>query len=57
MIEEIREKISIGQFEFSKHAVDQSILRHVTWQDMRETITDGEIIEGYPDDKYGPRLF
>ena len=54
MIEEIREKISTGQFEFSKHAVDQSILRHVTLQDMRETITDGEIIEGYPDDKYGP---
>ena len=54
MIEEIREKLSTGQFEFSKHAVDLSILRQVTLQDMRETITDGEIIEDYPDDKYGP---
>ena len=54
MIEEIREKFSTGQFEFSKHAVDLSILRQVTLQDMRETITAGEIIEDYPDDKYGP---
>jgi hypothetical protein len=29
MIDEISEKISAGQFEFSKHAVDQSILREV----------------------------
>lgn len=54
MINEIREKISVGQFEFSKHAVDQSILRHITLQELREVITGGEIIEDYPDDKYGP---
>jgi hypothetical protein len=54
MIDEIREKISTGQFEFSKHAVDQSILRRVTLQDIREAIAGGEIIEDYPNDKYGP---
>ena len=54
MIEGIREKIAAGQFEFSKHAVDQSVLRHVTLQDIREAIADGEIIEDYPNDKYGP---
>jgi Domain of unknown function (DUF4258) len=54
MIEEIREKISAGQYEFSKHAVDQSILRHVTLREIRESIADGEIIEDYPHDKYGP---
>jgi hypothetical protein len=54
MIEEIREKIAAGKFEFSKHAVDQSILRHVTLEDISEAITDGEIIEDYPNDKYGP---
>jgi hypothetical protein len=55
MIEEIREKISAGLFEFSKHAVDQSIVRFVTVRDIREAIAAGEIIEDYPDDKYGPR--
>jgi hypothetical protein len=54
MIEEIQEKILAGRFEFSKHAVDQSILRHITLQDIREAIVDGEIIEDYPNDKYGP---
>lgn len=54
MIEEIREKIAAGQFEFSKHAVDQSIVRRVTVQEIREAIATGEIIEDYPDDKYGP---
>ncbi len=54
MIEEIREKIEAGLFEFSKHAADQTILRHATLQEIREAIADGEIIEDYPGDKYGP---
>ncbi|MGZ8842376.1 MAG: DUF4258 domain-containing protein [Pyrinomonadaceae bacterium] len=54
MVEGLREKISTGQFEFSKHAVDQSILRHVTLEEVHEAIAVGEIIEDYPDDKYGP---
>ena len=54
MIEEIREKILAGQFEYSKHAVDQSIVRRITVQDLSETVAGGEIIEDYPTDKYGP---
>ena len=51
MIEQIRVKIIAGQFEFSKHAVDQSILRRISVQELREALTSGEIIEDYPDDK------
>ena len=54
MIEEIRTKIQAGQFEFSKHAVDQSILRQISVQELRGAIANGEIIEDYPEDKYGP---
>jgi hypothetical protein len=54
MIEEIRKKVAAGQFEFSKHAVDQSIVRRITAQEIREAVTAGEVIEDYPDDKYGP---
>jgi hypothetical protein len=54
MIDQIRAKIQAGQFEFSKHAVDQTILRQISIQELREAITDGEIIEDYPEDKYGP---
>ncbi len=54
MIEGLREKISAGLFEFSKHAADQTILRRITVQEMREAVAGGEIIEDYPNDKYGP---
>jgi heterodisulfide reductase subunit C len=54
LILEIRRKFAEEQFEFSKHAVDQSILRQIRVQEIREAITNGQIIEDYPDDKYGP---
>lgn len=54
MIAEIREKITQGQFEFSQHAVDQSIIRRISVQELREAITSGEVIEDYPEDRRGP---
>jgi len=54
MIKEIRIKFSREEFEFSKHAVDRSVLRGISVQEIREIMSVGEIIEDYPDDKYGP---
>jgi len=54
MLARIRRKIAFDQFEFSEHAVDQSIIRQIGVQELREAIANGEIIEEYPDDKYGP---
>jgi hypothetical protein len=54
MIEKIRTKIAQGRFEFSQHAVDQSIIRYISVQELREAVKVGEIIEDYPKDKYGP---
>ena len=54
MIDEIRSKVASARFELSKHAVDQSLLRRIRVQEVREAIAEGEIIEDYPDDKYGP---
>lgn|SRR5690606_37103011 len=54
MIDQLRAKIVGNQFEFSKHALDQSILRHITVQELREAIESGEVVEDYPKDKYGP---
>lgn len=53
-IESIRQKFVEDQFEFSKHAVDQSIVRRILVQEVREAIAVGQVIEDYPDDKYGP---
>jgi len=54
IIEAIRDKFTNNAFEFSKHATDQSILREITVQEIREAVSQGEIIEDYPEDKYGP---
>lgn len=54
LIVEIRRKFAEEQFEFSKHAVDQSIVRQIRVQEIREAIANGQVIEDYPEDKYGP---
>jgi hypothetical protein len=54
LLRDIQAKFIRDEFEFSKHAVDQSILRDVSVAEIREAINSGEIIEDYPDDKYGP---
>ena len=54
LLDDIRRKIKIGQFEFSKHAVDQSIIRRIGVQDLHDVIANGTAIEDYPEDKYGP---
>lgn len=55
MVEDIRAKILRREYEFSKHVVDQSIIRNVSVAEVQEAIsTRSEVIEDYPDDKYGP---
>ncbi len=54
LISEMQAKVAADAFEYSKHAVDQSIIRRISVQELRETIAAGEVIEEYPDDKYGP---
>ena len=49
LIDGIREKIEAEQFEFSKHAVDQSIIRRISVQETREIFGDAEVIEDYPE--------
>ena len=54
MIEEIRIKVSAEQFEYSRHALDQCVNRDISVQELREAVNNGEVIERYPGDKYGP---
>jgi len=50
MIEEIQNKIRQRRFEFSKHAVDQSIIRDISVAEVEQAIlSTSEIIEDYPD--------
>ena len=43
------------QYEFSRHAVDLTIMRNISVAELEESISNrSEVIEDYPDDKYGP---
>jgi hypothetical protein len=54
-LDEIQAKILRRQYEFSKHAVDQSIIRDISVTEVEEAIAGrAEVIEDYPKDKYGP---
>ena len=54
-LDEIRLKFKKRQFEFSKHAFDQSIIRDITVAEIEEAVNNqSEVVEDYPDDKYGP---
>jgi hypothetical protein len=54
LIDEIRRKVGRDLFELSKHAADQIISRHIQIQEVRQAFANSEIIEDYPEDKYGP---
>ena len=55
ILDQIQEKIQKRQYEFSKHAVDQSILRDIAVNELEQAILNpSKIIEDYPNDKYGP---
>jgi len=53
-IEEIKVKISIGEYRFSDHAVKKMIKRSIDRVEIEDAVLSGEIIEEYPDDKYSP---
>lgn len=53
MIAKIKGKVKRGEYEFSQHAADQAIKRRILTREIKEAILNGEIIEDYPDDKYG----
>ena len=50
----IQEQVSNGQYQWRRHAIQRSIERNIAEDEVVETLLNGEIIEEYPEDKYGP---
>jgi hypothetical protein len=54
-LQAIRDKVRRRRYEFSRHAVDQSMLRGISVAEVEEALLSrSEVIEDYPDDKRGP---
>ena len=54
LLEELQRKFADQAYEYSLHAVDQSILKRIPRRPVEEAVACGQIIEDYPTDKYGP---
>jgi hypothetical protein len=50
----IQDKVRKSAYFWRQHAIERSIEREIAEEDIAEVILNGEIIEEYPQDKYGP---
>ena len=53
MIERIRKQVKAGNYRFTLHAFERCVERHIPPDEVSHAILSGEIIEKYPEDKYG----
>jgi len=53
-LEEVRNQLSAGEFEFSRHALKRVVERNISDQEIRQAGIQANVIEEYPDDKYSP---
>lgn len=53
-IEVIRQQITSGNFNLTRHALQRIVERNIDRQEIKETGLNVTIIENYPDDKYSP---
>ena len=55
-LEEIRNAFRTGHYEISRHATARMLRRGIRTDEIEEAMGAAEIIEEYPNDKYGPSL-
>jgi hypothetical protein len=53
-LEDIKRQLSLGEFEFSRHAFKRVVERDISELEIRQAGQGAKIIEDYPDDKYAP---
>lgn len=54
--ETIRGAFRLGRYEISRHAAGRILRRAIRTDEIEQAIANAEIIEEYPQDKYGPSL-
>jgi hypothetical protein len=54
MLDDIRRHIESGNHRFTIHAFERCVERGIAPEEVKHAIIHGEIIEEYPEDKYGP---
>ena len=54
MIDSIKQQVEVGNYRFTIHGFERCAERDISPIDVKYAILSGEIIEDYPEDKYGP---
>jgi hypothetical protein len=52
--EVLREVFREKDYILTAHASDRAVQRDISSSEIEEAVLAGEVIEDYPDDKYGP---
>jgi hypothetical protein len=53
VIDRIRKRVAVGDYRFTIHAFERCVERGISPEEIKDVILTGEIIEDYPEDKYG----
>ena len=54
MIERIKKQVEAENYRFTIHGFERCVERHISPNEVKYAMLSGEIIEDYPEDKYGP---
>ena len=54
MIESLKQRVESGEYRLTVHAFERCVERNISPEQIKSVILTGEIIEDYPEDKYGP---
>ncbi len=53
-LNQIRDQLSVGEFNFSRHALKRVVERNISETEIKQIGMNANMIEEYPDDKYSP---
>ena len=53
-LDEIRRQLSLGEYEFSRHAFKRAVERNISEAEIMQAGATAELIEDCPHDKYSP---
>ncbi len=54
MIGEIKKQVKAENYRFTIHGFERCVERGISPREVKCAILSGEVIESYPEDKYGP---
>ena len=55
-LEETQKAIAQGDYRYTAHALQRTTVRHISRAEIEQAEAKAEVIERYPDDKYGPSI-